>query len=160
MLLSPNQVNLNNIEEIRTECKNDENYRRLVSQILKMLAIDIYMNQKDRTRNNFLFMKSHGILELAPLYDYEKSFFVDKGINDEKNPNYQGYLFGLDKNLFHEVEKRPELKELVTILFSLDINDILDKISDDYQITIPDTLRKDYQEYTKKRKKIIMKEIN
>ena len=55
--LDLNCVSLDNILELKKICKSNENYIQLTEQIFKMIAIDIYMNQSNRSKNNFLFQK-------------------------------------------------------------------------------------------------------
>jgi len=153
--LSPNQANLNNLENIRYLCKNDKNHKKLVSQILKMIALDIYMDQNDRTVNNLLFKKKKGNLELGPLYDYEQSFFVDKDTNNQPAGNYQAYILGLNLDNKDALTKYPELKELFDIFLSIDITSVLEQIKEKFNLQIPNELKNEYINYNQKIKALI-----
>ena len=158
--VSPHQISLYNLENIRYLCKNDENYKKLVSQLLKMIALDIYMNQNDRTVNNFLFKKKNGNLELAPLYDYERAFFVDKDICNQPIGNYHAYILGLNLDNKEDIDKYPELKELFDVFLSIDINYVLDCIKEKFNLQIPFELRDEYIKYNQKIKSLIKRKIN
>jgi len=158
LLIPKNCINLNNIKEIKYNCKNEKNYQKLVNQILKMIALDIYMNQRDRTRNNQLYKKENGCLYLAPLYDYEQSFYVDK---KENTPStiYKAYIFGLDLTNIEEIKRYPELIEIFKLLLSLDIKTIIKDIEHIYKLSIPKEKIEQYDELNQKTKKLIYNAI-
>lgn len=147
-----NCINLSNLELIRNNCETNGKYRELVSQLLKMIAIDVYMNQEDRTTNNLLFKKKGGIITLAPLYDYEESF--NESTNN-KPFKYKTPILGLDLSDTSEIDKFPELKELFSMFLSLDIEKLLDYVSDKHKIDIPERKRKEYRKHDEHMKKVL-----
>ena len=155
LYLEANCTQLNNLINLKHYCKSNEMYKKLLLQLLKMIALDIYMNQQDRTKNNFLFEKEKNGIILAPLYDYEKSLTITSSTTD--SPQYSSCIFGIDMSNYNELVKYPELQNLLQIITTLDINDILDIISNKYKIKIPILQRKKYTEITEKRKKLIRK---
>ena len=141
-------MNLRNFERLREICKTDEEYETVKNEILKLFAIDIYMNQTDRKFKNLQIKKEQRKLHLAPVYDYEKSF---------QNPEEQIY-----KSCFARIdlstkidEEIPNLKDNLDTLFDLDINDVLETIEDDKKIIIPDNLKEHYKSFVKTRRNII-----
>jgi len=64
--------NSRNIENLKMICKSEKETHRLIQQILKMLALDLFMLQKDRNNSNIQFQinKKTQQIELAPLYDF------------------------------------------------------------------------------------------
>lgn len=155
LYLEVNCTQLNNLINLKHYCKSNEMYKKLLLQLLKMITLDIYMNQQDRTKNNFLFEKEKNGIILAPLYDYEKSLTITSSTTD--SPQYSSCIFGIDMSNYNELVKYPELQNLLQIITTLDINDILDIISNKYKIKIPILQRKKYTEITEKRKKLIRK---
>lgn len=146
-----NCINLNNLELICSNCQRNTSYKTLVSQLLKMIAIDIYMNQTDRA-NNLLLKVRHGRIELAPLFDYEESFVTD---NKNDSFQYKSSILGLDLSNKEEIDKFPELKELFKIFASLDIDQILDQVAIKHQIMVPDQKRNEYRKHDERMKKLL-----
>ena len=153
--LDLNCVSLDNILELKKICKSNENYIQLTEQIFKMIAIDIYMNQSNRSKNNFLFQKKRKQLYLSPLYDYEKAFIVSNERID--NLKYKACIFGVNIEDKSEINQYPEIKYLLDLLLSLDINQIFDEISENHKLYIPVSEREEYKENVEKRKTLIKK---
>lgn len=151
-----NCINLRNLELIRENCKTNNKYRELVSQLLKMVVLDVYMNQEDRTVNNLLFKKRSRIITLAPLYDYEESF---DEYDDDKPFTYKTPILGLNLNDINEINKFPELKELFSFFITLDIEDILDNVANKHKINIPESQRSQYRQHDAHMKKVLSRII-
>lgn len=155
LYLDSDCMTLNNLENLKKYFKSEHTYNMFLLQLLKMTAIDIYMNQKDRKKNNILFEKQKDGFSLAPLYDYEKSFITtESSIN---NLQYSCCIFGVDISNSKELNKYPKLKEFLELIINLDIEEILDYICNKYNIKIPETERKKYENNSNKRKKLIKK---
>ena len=141
-----NCVNLDNLREIRRKCKNDENYKELVSDILKLTAIDLYMGQADRSIGNFQFRKDKNGFHLAPIYDFEESF------NDVYKSHYSSNLLGLDLD---KLKDYPELKNMVNELLTVDVNKMLEQIEDERKLLIPSERKTYYKEFMDERKLLL-----
>ena len=136
----------NNLLLLKNRCKNIENYNKLINEIFKLVAIDIYMNQADRNDSNFQFRKEKGSISLAPLYDFEESFY--EPFKDE----YKSILLGID---IYDIKKYLELKKLINKLLDLNIKDILYKIECDKNILIPKENKEYYEDFVSDRKMLL-----
>lgn len=148
-LYLPNQpTNFSNLDRLKEKCKTNEEYEILLNEILKALAIDLYMNQMDRYQSNIQFRKDKTGLHLAPLYDFEKSFLLNENY-------YQSNLLRVYLNSDEYIKTYPYLKEELEKLFELDIEDTLEEIEDERKIKIPNTMKYEYKGYVNNRKSLI-----
>ena len=141
-----NYSNMNNLLLVRSKCKNESNYQELLTELYKFLAIDIYMNQTDRSYCNYQFRKYKGNLHLAPLYDYEESFM------EPTKKRYDSNLVGLD---ICDINKYQELLSFISKLYELNIKKVIEEIEDIRGINISKEDKEYYQEFTNERKALI-----
>ena len=141
-----NFANLDNLIEIRRKCKDDKNYSELVTEILKLTAIDLYMGQADRSMGNFQFRKEKKELHLATIYDFEESF------NDVYKDHYASNLLGLDLD---KLKVYPELKMMVDDLLTIDVDKMLEQIEDERKILIPSKRKAYYKDFIEERKLLL-----
>lgn len=149
-----NNNNLNNLKEIQNYCKDENNFKEIVSELSKMIAIDLYMGQTDRTNNNFTFQKNKDGLHLAPLYDFENSFLTPRDIYEPTTYNAAS-LFTIKLKHKKEIKNYPELERYLNKLLSLDIEKVLNDIAASFKIDIPEERIKIYKKYIEKRKKML-----
>lgn len=141
-----NYANMQNIYLLRNRCKNDLNYHKLMNEIFKLLSIDIYMNQTDRSYSNCQFRIEKGNLHLAPLYDFEESFI------EPFKMHYNSNLVGIE---IDEIKKYDKLKEILVNLFNLDILDVLREIEFKRNICISKENKEYYREFVNDRKMLL-----
>ena len=148
-LCLPNQPsNFSNLERLKDKCKNKKEYNTLIKEILKSVAIDLYMGQLDRYQANIQFRKDKTGLHLAPMYDYEKSFLIDD--------NYlQTNLIRVDLNSDEYIRMYPYLKDLLEELFSTSIEDTIEEIEDERKIKVPNLIKFNYTGLVNNRQKTI-----
>lgn len=141
-----NSYNTRNILLLHRECKNFDNYQKLVSEIFKQVAIDIYMNQTDRSYSNLQFRITNGELHLAPLYDFEESF------RDPFNDEYRSNLLGLS---IDDIKDYHELTDILNRLLELNIINVIDKISEEKNIIISSQNKEYYKGFVEDRKMLL-----
>ncbi len=144
--LLSNFNNDSNLTKIYKHCKDDKNYRELVSEIMKLVAIDLYMNQQDRNITNIQFTKIDGNLHLTPLYDFEEA--VMSPYDEEYSSAFMGF------NIM-ELYKYPELQKFIGDLYKINIGHILEQIEDEKKILIPKDVKQTYTNFVSERRKAL-----
>ncbi len=139
-------TNTSNLEKIRRLCKDDENYRQLLSEIFKLVAIDLYMNQEDRNFTNMQFTRKDGELHLAPLYDFEDS------CREPFTEDYSSAFLGMK---VEDADKYPLLGEYLSRLYSTRIGTVLEQIEDERKILIPTPIKEKYEAYEEDRRMML-----
>ena len=132
-----------NIANLRRFCKDDDNYRELICEVLKLVAIDLYMNQQDRNFSNIQFTRRNGELHLTPLYDFEESF------DDPLEEYYHSALLGI---AVEDLERYPQLNQFLDILFASTIRTVLEQIEDERKILIPQGIKDRYSDFERNRR--------
>lgn len=146
-----NSINMDNISFLFRKCYNNQNYLELVTEIYKFIAIDIYMNQTDRSYANYQFRKEHGHLHLAPLYDFEESFL------EPYQDKYYSHLLGIN---IDDINRYEELRHYLISLLDLDIRIILKRVAKEKNIIIPDHYINYYNEFVIDRKRLLISVLN
>ena len=146
-----NCCNMRNLERLRDYCKNEENHNELVDEILKFVAIDIYMNQKDRTYSNFQFRKDKTGFHLAPIYDFEES------VMNPRETVYESALLRIDTESKTAYKAYPDLKGHIETLFNKPIDKTMEKIEDERKIIIPEEYKDKYNSFVQERQKVLLK---
>lgn len=64
------------LDILKKDCIDNDNFNKLLLNILKLTAIDVYMGQVDRSSVNTQFeIYDSSFLDLAPCYDYSDSYW-------------------------------------------------------------------------------------
>lgn len=120
------------MEDILDLCPNNENRNELLHEILELFALDIFMEQDDRSEENLMFEKDKlGNIHLAPIFDYELSLEYNADLGAYLNPihcfiiqdHYREFFYKypefydmletyLDVDLMKEVKKAFQFKKL------------------------------------------------
>ncbi|MBR1376878.1 MAG: hypothetical protein IJ565_03590 [Bacilli bacterium] len=136
-------------------CSNEDEYNRLLNDIKKIMIRDLYTWEYDRTNHNLMFKEKSGI-EVAPLYDYEKSF----------NANYLcPYIYSSVLGTFDLKEKDTQefirndemFQSLLNKLMDIDIIEMLSEIEMENDIALDEKLKDNYKDYNAKIKLMIRK---
>lgn len=115
------------------KCIDYDNYKHLINNILKMLALDIYMGQRDRWYPNFQLEKyDTGYLDLAPVYDYS-----DSSWDDDLLLNCELYNFENEEDYEIFFDSYPNILEHLKKLKKLELSKILEKIELSKGIKLP-----------------------
>lgn len=77
------------LEYLLSICQDDENRVIFINEVLELMALDIYMDQRDREGNIMYKKENDGKLSLAPIFDYECSFY-----EDDDETSYYECIFG------------------------------------------------------------------
>lgn len=110
----------------------EENYEKLLKQILKLLALDTYMLQKDRCNINLQFKQNIKTKEisLAPIYDYAN---CDLCVTDKYLT--KNILLNITKENFKTlIQKYPQYKEYILVLLEQNLSRIWEQICIDYKL--------------------------
>ena len=168
-------VNNNCINDVLKICKTKAEKKHLMLQILKMVALDFYSHQTDRTAPNINFQVLPTI-SLAPLFDYSETFDIEnklEGANqysyirnryyfDNKEYIYENNLFKMifpSKEMEKMFDEYPEFYEDINDILRIDIEKYLDLIEMKYDIIIPKKLRDYYLKYDERKKEFVRKII-
>lgn len=135
-----------NLAKLKSLCKDENNYKELLTEILKMVAIDLYSSQEDRNITNIQFTRINGELHLTPLYDFADSF------KESWQDEYYSALLGL--SLMDE-KKYPQLKEYLEILLKTKIKTVLEQIEDERKILIPGDIKNKYNKFEEVRQMVL-----
>lgn len=98
----------------------------LVDDVLKLIAVDLKMGQRDRHVNNVLLKKKDDKVSLAPIYDYGYSYMSDSKIGSDIY--YDSPFIILRKNLLSVGAlsiKYPNIKKYIDKICDIDIEDVL-----------------------------------
>lgn len=133
---------------------------KMVSNILKLIAVDLKMGQTDRHNMNLTikFCKKNNEMDLAPIYDFEKSYHKlssYKGLHFYDNP-----FIMLRKNkisLYKFGRKYPEVAEFAELLTHIDIGDILSEIENEKKVVFSIQEKEYYQNNDIKHNKVLQK---
>ncbi len=139
---------------------NAENREELCSDLLNMLALDIYMGQDDRTVNNILLELDHEEnIRLAPLYDFEyslKSNYVGKntihGCSDLINLNDYEFIKEF-------MEEYPEFRDKLASYLDINLCKVISNAYNKNGLVVPSDRWHFYQEFDEDRKEVIKKII-
>lgn len=132
---------------------------KIKDELLKLIALDLKMGNSDRHGHNLMLKQSieTGIIDLAPIYDYGRSYTVF----DIPFKYYQNVYFLTRNNrisLSTLVRKYPQIMEYIDILKNIEMDEILEAIALDKNIKIEDKERCHHlnrdKEYTKILKQI------
>lgn len=131
---------------------NQRHKREMANYIMR----NFYANQADRVYNVLCYYRKSGIY-LAPLYDYEMSFF-----HPDDTLLVDSYFLGIDitPNLInHLVQIDFNMRDSVDKILEFDMVSALEYISNYYGINLPQQLSKYYLDYDEKRKALIKEKI-
>ncbi len=123
--------NIKNIENLKIICKTEEETERLIEQVLKMLALDLFMLQKDRNGANIQFQinKKNDQISLAPLYDFSKC-----APKIEKDGIYlKNYIIRITEKTLHKLIKQyPVFQSYLSILLEIGFLSVWEEICETY----------------------------
>lgn len=119
-----------NLELLKLACVDEENEKKLLQNIFKMLAIDIVMLQKDRCSINLQFQinKKTGELDIAPIYDFS-SCSPRIILNSKKTWNLRNVLLDINENSIQWLLNNYTLfREELEFYLEQDLNFVWDEI--------------------------------
>lgn len=140
-----------------TELLDNPKYKDIKKNLFKLFSLDLYMNQKDRSIPNILFqIDTANKLTLAPIYDYSNSFnCCSYDVYD--NPILE---IPMDKVGFNIIlNKYPDLYNYIINILDIELEEILDKICNDFDFELKDEYKSYYLTREKYTKGIIKKAI-
>ncbi len=142
-------------EGMLEKAKDEKNRKELCTDMLQMLALDIYMGQTDRFAFNYEFEedKEHNI-RLAPLYDFQYSV---NSSNMAKEDVCHGDLYKLRtieecRKLAHDY---PEFKDLLESYLDEDLLSIIRGAYAKRRMIVPEHAVPYYQAFEQERKEKI-----
>lgn len=136
-----------NVDEI----KND----KLLEDIIKMTALDLFMMQVDRTGYNYLIDNTNN--RLAPLYDYSCSYFA----NSNSYTHYNNYLFNIFLNnklsLGEFKDKYEKIEDYIEIINDTNYLKLLKEELSKYDVKLDSSNERFYMDKINEGKKIVNK---
>lgn len=122
-----------NIENLKLLCVSDENRKILTKHILEMLALDVYMLQKDRKSANLQFeeRETTKYIDLAPLYDFSNC--IPK-IEEKSGLELQGVILRItDRNIKTLIKQYPYFANFLSSLLETKMSTTWEEICEFYQ---------------------------
>ena len=138
---------------VRSICKNDDEYKNLLQEIKKLFIRDFYTQERDRYNANLLFKESENGISLAPLFDYECSFF-----STSPNGVYANNIGYLDINNEETKKKLRDdnyFQELLDKLLSSDMNKFVKEVEDRHGIIVEDRDKDFFKKHDKNIKALV-----
>lgn len=137
---------IENINALRSLCKNPKNEEVFLNHLLNLFALDIYMLQKDRCTYNLMFQieKKSKMFDIAPVYDYS---------NCDQCVSKRGLFLG---NVVTDIELHvvkmlfrsfPEFSTIFNEVFSMNMTDYVDQICTDFHFSQDCVLYENMKEY-------------
>lgn len=117
-------------------CKDYENMDEFTNEVLELMALDIYMEQRDRNHNIMYEKSCDGELHLAPAFDYECSFYENE---DYVGPYlYQNDLgdFCCEEDYWCFMEKYPQFREMLSAYLDVDLEKEIREMFDERGFSI------------------------
>ena len=165
----------NNLEEFMEYYKlTGEDYQN----ILKLIALDIFMRQRDRDSVNIMVCSNDDFntVHLAPIFDYSDSFCNSfEGFSlDNPTEIFKKYRSAMENIRIHDTKEReqfprkslsdfisshPDIVNYFKTLLDLDILELLNKRLDNYDIKLTDNGKWYYENNQNFSKEIIKKFI-
>ncbi len=119
----------------------------LLDDILKLIALDLKMDQYDRHNLNVTLDTYDGTTTLAPTYDYSASYYY----HTDRYNNPFVIINRRSINIWFFAQMYPHIKPYLKTLKETPITDILEQIAKDFDINITN---KEYDTYNQKDKQI------
>lgn len=124
--------------------------KKLLNELLKLIALDLKMMQPDRNASNIIFKEKEQNYQLSKVYDFGEAY--TKKFNHYFNPFL---ILFLGKNLLKQfIKDYPNIGEYITILNNIKIIEALEEISVRFNITFS---KSEYEFYMKKDEEITKK---
>ncbi len=129
---------------IRGDAKLPNNLYKLYDDVMKLTALDLKMDQRDRNEQNVIIKKSilNGKVSLAPAFDFGFSYcsnfnlyYVNPFVNIKKT----------DEDIHNFISVNPNIKKYLDILNNIPVNDVLDNISHVYDVDFNYDIKKYYK---------------
>ena len=155
---------LDNYIDSKRECfkymlERANNREQLRIDILKMLAIDLYMGQTDRVACNTMFEEdSDNNIRLAPLYDFEYSL-KDQYLDPTMLYYSDLISFRTIDELKDFIRKHPELGDMLSEYLKDDLCECTDRAYRQRGLKVPDSKWQFYEEFDANRKQMIKRII-
>ena len=161
IIYDTNELSLMYLKKI---CHNNQNYQSIVEDILKVMVFDFYRNETDRNIQNLYFEKKENSTFLAPLFDYEQSFTINRNqmfnsILDFDLPKEKNYISIYTYEIYKYFKKYPQFYENFKKILEIDLEKIINQIITDYSLNIKEDIITKYLELDEKKKQYVKRLI-
>lgn len=136
---------------------NDKNKEELCDDLLKMVALDIYMGQTDRVFSNFMIEEDKDKnLRLAPLFDFEYSL---NPCNISKSILYESDIvtFNNIDDMKNFIEMYPSFRDLLLSYLDVDLCECASSAYHNRKLSFPENKKMFYKAFDYDRKELIKK---
>ncbi len=144
-------------EELLEFAPSEENKEDLCDDLLKMVALDIYMGQTDRVFSNFMIEEDENKnLRLAPLFDFEYSLNPS---NISKSNIYESDImtFNNIEEVKDFIEIYPRFRDLLLSYMDIDLCECATHAYNDRKLNFPENKKMYYKAFDYDRKELIKK---
>ena len=142
---------LKDLDNINSICTTKLEYLKLLRNIKKILIRDFYTSQADRFGKNILLKENTNGISLAPLFDYEKSFYKPSVITF----NHLAKLDITNREDRKILKNDLDFQEQLVRLYTISIFDLLKEVEDRHGIKINSYLKEKYLNHDIKVKSLI-----
>lgn len=106
---------------------NDDGYKNLIDNLLKLLSFHIYTGLRDLINCNLLFQEEIDGFSLAPLYDFDFAF--ENGIIEKYDYKSSICTFTLpSEDLTRLLENYPDFRKYLLLILDIDMENFLEEI--------------------------------
>lgn len=141
------------LDNIKTLCKNNNEYKMLLLDLKKLFIRDFMSREKDRNISNFLFKITATGVRLAPLFDYEGSLFGD--VDYYSNP--LGTLDINNLNTCDLLKHDQDFQMLLEKLMDFNVEKQLEIIEEENNFNIPIAFKEYYKQQIFETKELVKK---
>ena len=147
--------NLDILEILNKLCQQDVKYKQLLIDIKKLFISEYYTLQNDRHNMNLMFKETPVEVRLAPLYDYEMSFYDYDDSDFFYYSSVVGYFNIKDENTRKTFINDEDFQELLNKLIDLKFNDLIESIQCKYHMVFPRNFQEYYLNHDQTMKRLI-----
>ncbi len=150
------QKDTNLFDKMLSVAKDEDNEKKLCMDMLKMLALDIYMGQTDRFAFNYLFEEdSEHNVRLAPLFDFEYSL-NPQFLTDPNDLSYGDlYHFGSIEECKEFIRRYPKFRDILASYLDMDLEYAIRSAYGKRRMRMPESKYPFYRDFDEKRKELI-----
>lgn len=143
------------LNNIKTLCKNNNEYKMFLLDLKKLFIRDFMSRERDRNISNFLFKMNDNGIRLAPLFDYEGSFFGD--VDYYSNP--LGILDINNLNTCDLLKHDQDFQNLLEKIMDFNIEKKLKIIEEENNLNVPLEFKEYYKQQIFETQELVLKKI-
>lgn len=153
-------IYLDDFDTLLSQIVGNKNRIEIVNSLSRLLAIDFFTGQMDRGKYNIIFEKKDGFISLAPFTDNGSSFrniypqHIHSCLGDLNFPS-STTVVSEEYNTLLLIIKNKEFRDCLIRCLDIDMEEIIKRTLDKYNIYISDEEKTFIMDYIDKKKSVI-----